>query len=99
MNDAAPSGPTRPTPQGIDHVETALANLPGLAGLPQRAIRRLYDALDLQIRYHPGDRTLDIELTLTTAIGRIDTLAGDHGIAVQVCSVPPVGFEPTLSEV
>jgi hypothetical protein len=84
-------------------VERALANLPELAerlaDLPQRAIRRLYDALDLQVRYHPKDRTLDIELTLTAAIGSIGVLAVDHQLPVQVCSVPPVGFEPTLSEV
>jgi hypothetical protein len=79
-------------PQGIEDIESALQRLPDLGeqlrDLPQRTVRRLYDALDLRISYDPGDRTLDIELTLTAAIGQITTIEDDQ---VRVCSVPPAG--------
>ncbi|WP_203935325.1 recombinase family protein, partial [Virgisporangium ochraceum] len=77
-------------PQDIEDIESALQRLPELGeqlrDLPQRTVRRLYDALDLRISYDPADRTLDIELTLTAAIGQITTMEDDQ---VRVCSVPP----------
>jgi site-specific DNA recombinase len=88
-------------PPDIDQTTEALARLPQLAehlaDMPQPALRRLYDALDLQIRYQPTERILDVQITLTDAIADISPLAPpDHrmGPASQVCSVPPAGFEP-----
>lgn len=60
------------------------------------------DALDLQIKYQPTERVPDVQITLTNAIADISPLAPpDHrvGPASHACPVPPVGVEPTLSEV
>jgi hypothetical protein len=65
--------------------------------MPQPALRRLYESLDLQIRYQLVERVLDVQITLTDAIGDPNELAPpDHkvGPASQVCSVPPAGLEP-----
>lgn len=91
------------SPPDVDETTEALARLPQLAehltDLPQPALRRLYDALNLQISYQPAERILDVQITLIGVIADISAMApADHpaGPAVQVCSVPPVGFEPTL---
>jgi hypothetical protein len=91
-------------PPDADETTEALTRLPqvaeGLADMPRAMLRKLYDAIDLHIRYQPGDRAVDIEITLTDGIGDITALAPpEHrvGPASQVCSVPPVGFEPTLN--
>jgi CheY-like chemotaxis protein len=88
-------------PQDIDETADALARLPHLAAhladMPQPALRRLYDALDLQINYQPAERAVDVQITLTDAITDTTTLAPSDqpvGPEAQVCSVPPAGFEP-----
>src|SRR5947209_12526303 len=55
------------------------------------ALRLFYDALNLKIQYQPGAHAVDVEITLTDAIGDTTTLAPpDHrvGPASLVCSVP-----------
>jgi hypothetical protein len=46
-------------PPDADETTEALTGPPriadGLADMPQAALRRLYDAIDLHIRYQPGD--------------------------------------------
>jgi hypothetical protein len=90
-------------PPDIDETSQALARLPqladGLADLPQGDLRGLYNALDVRVMYQPVDRAIDIEITLTDAIGDISALAPPDnrvGPASQFCSVPPAGFEPAL---
>ena len=89
-------------PPDINETVAAFAHLPDIAGhladLPQPALRRLYDALGLQITYQPEQRSLEVEITLTAGInGPKASAPADNrmGLASQVCSVPPVGFEPT----
>jgi hypothetical protein len=68
--------------------------------MPQAALRRLYDAIDLHIRYQPGDRAVDIEITLTSGIGDISALAPPDdrvGPASQVCSVHPTCHRSNLN--
>ena len=91
-------------PPDIDQTTAALARLPevadNLADRPQPALRLLYDVLNIKIQYQPGEHAVDVEITLTDAIGDTTTLAPPDqpvGPASQVCSVPPVGFEPTLN--
>ena len=84
-----------------EDIYRALETLPladRLGDLPQAAVRRLYDALDLKIHYHPGDRAIDLDVTLARAIPGCEPPDPD-GRALLVCLVPRVGFEPTLSEV
>jgi site-specific DNA recombinase len=88
-------------PPDIDETSQALARLPeladGIADLPQGDLRRLYNALDVRVMYQPVDRAIDIEITLTDAIGDISALPPPDnrmGPASQFCSVPPAGFEP-----
>ena len=96
--------PRPPLPPDIDETTAALARLPevadNLADRPQPALRLLYDALNIKIQYQPGEHAVEVEITLTDAIGDTATLAPPDqpvGPASQVCSVPPVGFEPTLN--
>jgi hypothetical protein len=79
-------------PPDIDETTEALTRLPQIADrlgdLPQAALRRLYDALDLQIRYQPADHAVDIEITLTDAIGDINPPAPpDHRVGQRRRSV------------
>ena len=54
-------------------------------------LRALFDRLQLDIAYHPGESALDVSLTL---YGEGAEPFGDK--ASEDWSVPPVGFEPTL---
>jgi hypothetical protein len=85
-------------PPDVDETAEALTRLPqlaeNLADRPQPILRRLYGALDLRLRYQPSERAVDIEFTLTDAIGDMSALVSpEHrvGPTSQVCSVHPTG--------
>lgn len=63
-----------------------------LADMPHMELRALFDRLQLDIAYHPGDSALDVSLTL---YGEGAASFGDK--ASEDWSVPPVGASADLS--
>ena len=86
-------GQLPPEPPRLEDVALVLERLPTLgqrlAELPRAELRALFESLQLTVTYFPDTRDAVVEITL-----RAGTTKG-HDDA-QVCSVPPVGFEPTL---
>ena len=61
-----------------------------LAGLPQRELRALFDALQLKLVYQPADLAIDVDLTLAA----VDGGEAPATESAEVWSVPPAGLEP-----
>lgn len=89
---------TASTPSDVDEIVHALARLLHLADriadLPQAELHRLYDALNLQVRYQSAERVIDVEITPTSGIAGTKQSAPSGkpvGPLSQVCSVPRRG--------
>ena len=80
----------------LDDVAPLLDRIPvlaeNLADMPQAELRALFDRLQLEVAYHPAESALDVSITLFGEEGSPFSAAE----ASEDCSVPPVGFEPTL---
>jgi DNA invertase Pin-like site-specific DNA recombinase len=86
--------------QDPDEIAAALARLPELArdlkDMPEPELRALFESLGLTITYRPGERVLDIQITLTdeasggAGSGTNGTTPPDGPAGpTKTCSVPP----------
>jgi hypothetical protein len=60
-------------PPDLDKITEALTRIPELAdtlvGRPAEDLHALFEAFDVQVRYHPEDHVADVEITLVNAPG------------------------------
>jgi hypothetical protein len=87
-------------PPDLDEITEALNRLPELAdtlvGRPPEDLHALYEAFDVQVRYHPEDRVADVEITLADAPGLEIPLPGPADLpqpTSHIRLVPPAGSQ------
>lgn len=88
---------TRPAPALLDALPMAPIDL---ARLPHDHARNLFDAFRLEVHFDKRTGTARCQVTLTadslpTLVNATGQLTTDQD-ALTICSVPPVGVEPTL---